>query len=135
MSKKSIFRVAVVGSSPSTEQWLLAKALAATRNRPCAYELVTDPADRSPDILVVDAEDADAVARWRGRDPLGTIPAAFFVKVPARAKCAVIVSHPITSGRIVDALDQISRRFLGETSATTMGAAAVVDRELVGAAA
>lgn len=122
MIKKSIFRVAVVGS-PSTEKWLLAKAFVATRNRPCSYELVTDSADRSPDILVVDAEDRDAIARWGARDPLGSIPAAFFVKVPPRAKSAVIVSRPITSGRIVDSLDQIARRFLGETTATTMGAA------------
>jgi hypothetical protein len=133
MSNKNVFRVAVIGH-PSAEKWLLAAALAATRKRPCAYELVTDPADRSHDILVVDAEDEDAIARWRARDPLGVIPAAFFVKVPPRAKCAVIVSRPITSSRIVDALDQISRRFLGETSATTMGAAAA-DRELVPAAA
>ncbi|MSQ64280.1 MAG: hypothetical protein EXR33_10705 [Betaproteobacteria bacterium] len=133
MSHKNTFRVAVVGH-PSTEQWLLAAVFAAIRTRPCCYELVTDPADRSPDILVVDSEDEDALVRWRKRDPLGVIPAAFFVKVPPRAKCAVIVARPITSGRIVDALDQISRRFLGETTATTMGAAAN-DRELVPAAA
>jgi hypothetical protein len=132
MSKKNVFRVSVVGH-PSAERWLLAAAFAATRERPCAYELV-DPKDASPDVLVVDAEDEDALARWRKRDPLGAIPTAFFVKVPPRAKCAVIVARPITSGRIVDALDQISRRFLGETTATTMGAA-VFDRELVPAAA
>jgi len=133
MSNRKPFRVAVVGH-PSTEQWLLAAAFAATRKRPCAYELVTDPADRSPDILVVDAEDEEAIARWRARDPMGAIPAAFFVKVPPRAKCAVIVSRPITSGRIVEALDQISRRFLGESTATTMGAAAI-EGQLVPAAA
>ena len=121
MSRKSTFRVAVVGSH-SAEKWLLAAALDATSKRPCAYELVTDPKDRSPDILVVDAEDDDAIARWHARDPLGAIPTAFFVKVPPRAKCGVIVSRPITSGRIVDSLDQISRRFLGETTATTLGA-------------
>lgn len=133
MSNGNTFRVMVVGH-PSTEKWLLAAALAATRKRSCAYELMTNPADRSPDILVVDAEDEDAIARWRARDPLGAIPAAFFVKVPPRAKCAVIVSRPITSGRIVEALDQISRRFLGETTATTIGAAAL-DRGLMPAAA
>jgi hypothetical protein len=121
MSKKTTFRVAVVGH-PSAETWLLAAALDATSMRACAYELVTDPKDRSPDILVVDAEDEGAVARWHARDPMGAIPTAFFVKVPPRAKCGVIVSRPITSGRIVDSLDQISRRFLGETMATTMGA-------------
>ena len=133
MIKRNTFRVSVVGN-PSTEKWLLAAAFVATRDRPCAYELVTNPKDASPDILVVDAEDEDALARWRKRDPLGAIPTAFFVKVPPRAKCAVIVARPITSGRVVDALDQISRRFLGETTATTMGAAAI-DREWVAAAA
>ena len=133
MSKKSIFRVAIVGS-PSAEKWLLTNALAATSKRACTYELVTDLKDASPDILVVDAEDEDAVARRHKRDPLGAIPTAFFVKVPPRAKCAVIVARPITSGRIVESLDQISRRFLGETMATTIGAAAL-DRELVPAAA
>jgi hypothetical protein len=53
------------------DRWLLATAFATTRQRPCAYELVTDPKDRSPDILVVDAEDEDAIARWRKRDPMG----------------------------------------------------------------
>jgi hypothetical protein len=133
MNSKSILRVAVVGS-PSTEKWLLAKAFAATRDRPCTYELVTDAADRAPDILVVDGEDRHAIARWSSRDPQGAIPAAFFVKVPQRAKCAVIVSRPITSGRIVESLDQISRRVFGETTATTVGAAAP-KRELVAAAA
>lgn len=133
MNTKSILRVAVVGS-PSTEKWLLAKAFAATRDRPCTYELVTDSADRAPDILVVDAEDRDAIARWGARDPLGAIPAAFFGKVPQRAKCAVIVARPITSGRIVESLDQISRRFFGEATTATMGAAAP-KRDLVAAAA
>ena len=133
MNTKSILRVAVVGS-PSTEKWLLAKAFAATRDCPCTYELVTESADRAPDILVVDAEDRDAIARWGARDPLGAIPAAFFVKVPQRAKCAVIVARPITSGRIVESLDQISRRFFGEATIATMGAAAA-KRDLVAAAA
>jgi len=119
MNKKNIFRVAVIGSA-STEQWLLAKAFEATQNRRCGYELVTDPSDRSADIMVVDPEEADAVARWNKRDPLGTIPAAFFVKVPSRAKCAVIVARPITASRIVDSLDQIYRRFLSETTESTI---------------
>jgi len=133
MSKKNVFRVAVVGSR-STEQWLLAKAFAATRDRPCSYELITGTSDRSPDILVVDTEDQDAIARWCKRDPLGAIPAAFFGKVPARAKSAVVVARPITSGNIVESLDQISRRFFGETAATTMGSPAF-EMELAGAAA
>ena len=133
MSKKSTFRVAVVGH-PSAEKWLLAAALGATSKRACGYELVTDPRDRSPDILVVDAEDEDAVARWRARDPMGAIPTAFFVRVPPRAKCALVVPRPITSGRIVEALDQISRRFLMETTSTTVTAAAFRIEELAAAA-
>lgn len=133
MGKQRTFRVAVVGN-PSAEKWLLADALAATRKRACAYELVTERSDRALDILVVDAECDDAVARWTKIDPLGVLPAAFFGRVPPRAKCAVIVQHPITSGRIVEALDQISRRFLGETTATTMGTP-IFERELVPLAA
>jgi len=132
MANQRVFRVAVVGSA-STERWLLAQALADTRKRGCAYELV-DPVQKSPDVLVVDAEDESAVARWRVRDPLGAIPAAFFVRVPARAKCAVIIARPITSGRIVEALDQISRRFLGETVATTFGAALIAQEPALAAA-
>jgi hypothetical protein len=133
MSKKSTFRVAVVGH-PSTEKWLLAAALGATSKRACTYELVTDPQDRSHDILVVDAEDEDAVARWRARDPMGAIPTAFFVRVPPRAKCALAVPRPITSGRIVEALDQISRRFLMESTSTTITAAAFRMEEVAAAA-
>ncbi len=133
MSSKQTFRVAVVGH-PSAEQWLLATALSATRKRSCTYELVTDPKDKSPDILVVDAEDEDAVTRWRARDPLGAIPTAFFVRVPPRAKCALVVARPITSGRIVEALDQISRRFLMESTSTTITAAAFRMEEVAAAA-
>lgn len=133
MSRKHTFRVAVVGH-PSAEQWLLSAALDATRKRSCSYELVTDPGDKSSDILVVDAEDEDAVARWRARDPLGAIPTAFFVRVPPRAKCALVVARPITSGRIVDALDQISRRFLIESTSTTITAAAFRMEEVAAAA-
>jgi hypothetical protein len=133
MSRKQLFRVAVVGH-PSAEKWLLAAALDATHKRRCAYELVTDPEDKSPDILVVDAEDEDAVARWRVRDPMGAIPTAFFVRVPQRAKCALVVSRPITSGRIVEALDQISRRFLMESTTTTISAAAFRMEEVAAAA-
>ena len=133
MSRKHTFRVAVVGH-PSAEKWLLAAALGATRKRSCAYELVTDPKDMSPDILVVDAEDEDAVARWRARDPMGAIPTAFFVRVPPRAKCALVVLRPITSGRIVEALDQISRRFLIESTSTTISAAAFRMEDVVAAA-
>jgi hypothetical protein len=133
MSKRNVFRVSVFGN-PSAEKWLLADALPATRKRDCGYELVTDRRERGIDILVVDAENDEAVARWMAMDPMGQYPAAFFGRVPPRAKCAVIVQHPITSGRIVEALDQISRRFLGETSATTLGAD-VFDRQLAAMAA
>lgn len=133
MSRKQTFRVAVVGH-PSAEQWLLCAALSATHKRSCSYELVTDPKDKSPDILVVDAEDDDAVARWHARDPLGAIPAAFFVRVPPRAKCALVVARPITSGRIVEALDQISRRFLMESTSTTITAAAFRMEDVAAAA-
>lgn len=133
MGKRNTFRVAVVGH-PSAEQWLLAAAFDATRKRNCSYELVTDPTDRSPDILVVDAEDEGALARWRARDPMGAIPTAFFVKVPPRAKCALTVARPITSGRIVEALDQISRRFLVESTSTTLRADAFRMEALAAAA-
>jgi len=133
MGKRNTFRVAVLGH-PSAEQWLLAAAFEATRKRNCVYELVTDPQDSSPDILVVDAEDDDALARWRKRDPMGAIPTAFFVKVPPRAKCALTVPRPITSGRIVEALDQLSRRFLVESTSTTLRAEAFRMESLVAAA-
>ena len=133
MSKKNTFRVAVLGN-PSAEEWLLAAALAATRKRACAYELVTDPKAGSPDILVVDAEDENALARWSVRDPLGATPTAFFVRVPPRAKCALVVPRPITSGRIVEALDQISRRFLMESASSTISAAAFRMEEAAAAA-
>lgn len=122
MTAKKTFRVAVLGT-PQTEQWLLVRAFAATRERECAYELVADATAVRPDMYVVDAEHDHAIARWLALDSKGTVPAAFFARVHPRAKFAVVVSRPHTSGTVVDALDQLTRRFLGESSATTMRAA------------
>ena len=133
MSNGNTFRVAVLGT-PQAEQWLLVRAFAATRERRCSYELVADGAVRRPDMFVIDAENDYALARWAALDPKGSVPAAFFSRVHPRAKCAVVVARPLTSGSIVEALDQIARRFLGETTATTMGTAAF-EREPVPAAA
>jgi len=118
MSNKNVFRVAVLGA-PQTEQWLLVRAFAATRDRRCAYELVADAAAKRPDMYVVDSEHDYAIARWAALDPKGTVPAAFFLRVHPRAKSAVVVSRPHTSGSVVDALDQLVRRFLDDSDATT----------------
>jgi integrase len=75
-------------------------------------------------LLTLTRRQETALARWRARDPMGAIPTAFFVRVPPRAKCALTVARPITSGRIVEALDQISRRFLVESTSTTLRAEA-----------
>jgi len=122
MTAKKTFRVAVLGT-PHTEQWLLVRAFAETGERPFTYELVTDALTGKPDMYVVDADHDHAIARWAALDSKGSVPAAFFSRVHPRAKCAVMVSRPHTSGSVVDALDRISRRFLGESSAATMRAA------------
>ena len=111
MTAKKTFRVAVLGT-PQTEQWLLVRAFAATRERQCAYELVADAAATRADMYVVDAENDLAIARWVALDSKGTVPAAFFARVHPRAKSAVVVPRPHTSGSVVDALDQLTRRFL-----------------------
>ena len=102
---------------------MLVRAFAETRERQFAYELVTDAATARPDMYLVDSDNDHAIARWAALDSKGTVPAAFFTRVHPRAKCAVVVSRPHTSGSVVDALDRISRRFLGESSATTTRAA------------
>ena len=121
MTAKKTFRVAVLGT-PQAEQWMLVRAFAATRERHCAYELVADASASTPDMYVVDSDNDYAIARWVALDSKGSVPAAFFSRVHPRAKCAVVVPRPHTSGSVVDALDQISRRFLGEGSASTMRA-------------
>ena len=117
MTAKKKFRVAVLGT-PQAEQWMLVRAFAATRERQCSYELVTDAAVMQPDMFVVDSDNDYAIARWVALDCKGNVPAAFFFRVHPRAKCAVVVPRPHTSGSVVDALDQISRRFLGEGVST-----------------
>ena len=107
MTAKKTFRVAVLGT-PQAEQWLLARALSAT-----PYELVTE----RPDMYVVDAEHDHAIARWAALDSKGSVPAAFFSRVHPRAKCGVVVPRPHTSGSVIEALDQITRRFLSESAA------------------
>jgi len=116
MKPKKTLRVAVLGT-PQTEQWLLVRAFAATQERQCAYELVTDAAVTRPDMIVVDSEHDSAIARWMAMDSRGSIPAAFFGRVHPRAKSAVVVSRPHTSGTVVDALDQLARRFLEDSQA------------------
>jgi hypothetical protein len=107
---KQVIRVAVLGS-PQAERWLLVQAFAATRKRPCSYELVGDPVSQLPDLYVIDPDNDYALARWAVLDAKGSAPAAFFRRVHPRAKCAVIVDRPLTSGRVVASLDQLARRF------------------------
>lgn len=111
MIAKKTFRVAVLGT-PQAEQWLLVRAFAATRERQCAYELVADAATQRPDMYVIDSEIDHAIARWAALDSKGAVPAAFFARVHPRAKSAVVVPRPHTSASVVDALDQLARRFL-----------------------
>jgi hypothetical protein len=128
MNPKKTLRIAVLGT-PQTEQWLLVRAFAATQERQCAYELVTDPSAARPDMFVVDAEHDHAIARWMALDGKGAVPAAFFGRVHPRAKSAVVVSRPHTSGTVVDALDQLERRFLAESSVTSVRASRAASRE------
>ena len=111
MKAVKTFRVAVLGT-PQAEQWLMVRAFAATRDRRHAYELVQDPAVQRPDMYVVDAESDHAIARWAALDFKGAVPAAFFSRVHPRAKAGVLVPRPVTSGNVVDALDQLTRRFM-----------------------
>lgn len=122
MTATKTFRVAVLGT-PQTEQWLLVRAFAATSERQCAYELVVDAAAARPDMYVVDSENDQAIARWVALDSKGTVPAAFFARVHPRAKSAVVVSRPHTSGTVVDALDQLTRRFLDRPKTPMIGVA------------
>jgi len=118
MDAKQVFRVAVLGS-PQAERWLLVQAFAATQKRASAYELATDAGARRPDMYVIDPENDLALARWMALDPRGSTPAAFFRRVHRRAKCAVIVARPLTSGAVVDSLDQLTRRFFGKRAAAS----------------
>ena len=117
METTKVFRVAVLGS-PQVERWLLVPAFAATRKRACGYELTADPASARPDLFVIDPDNDFAVARWARLDPKGRIPAAFLRSVHSRAKCAVVVPKPLTSGLVVDALDQLVRRVFGASYAS-----------------
>ena len=109
MQAPQLFRVAVFGN-PQTQYWLLVEAFAASRKRAFGYEPATDLKSEPPHLCVVDPADEQALVRWAYFDPRGTLPAAFFGRVHQRAKNAVIVARPLTSGRIVDALDQLVRR-------------------------
>ena len=119
MNAKKTIRVAVLGT-PQAEQWLMVRAFAATRDRQCAYELVADAAAGRPDMYVVDAENDYAITRWVALDSKGAVPAAFLSRVHPRAKSAVVVSRPHTSGTVVDALDQLARRFLEDSDASRL---------------
>lgn len=123
MNAKKTIRVAVLGT-PQAEQWLMVRAFAATQDRQCAYELVADSAAAQPDMFVVDSDNDSAIARWVAMDSRGAVPAAFFARVHPRAKSAVVVSRPHTSGTVVDALDQLARRFLEDSETSRPGARA-----------
>lgn len=123
MKAEKTFRVAVLGT-PQAEQWLLVRAFAATRDRRHAYELVQDPALQRPDMYVVDSENDHAIARWAALDSKGAVPAAFFSRVHPRAKSGVVVPRPLTSGSVVAALDQLTRRFMEVPESTGELAAA-----------
>ena len=133
MKAAKVIRVAVLGT-PQTEQWLMVRAFAASHERSRAYELVTDCTARQPDMYVIDPENDHAITRWARLDSKGTVPAAFFTRVHPRAKCAVVVSRPHTSGSVVDALDQLARRVL-EVSGVSRIESRPVRKELTLAAA
>ena len=109
MQAPQIFRVAVFGNT-QTQYWLLVEAFAASRKREFGYEPSADLKSEPPHLCVVDPADEEAMVRWAYFDPKGTLPAAFFGRVHQRAKNAVIVARPLTSGRIVESLDQLVRR-------------------------
>ena len=113
MNSKKTFRIAVLGS-PCAERWLLAAAVKAPRKAAWAYELVANPQGEFVDLVVVDSEHENALARWAKLDPSGSLPTAFYGAIHPRAKRAVNVAKPFTSGCVMDSLDQLSRRFLAE---------------------
>jgi hypothetical protein len=113
MDSKKIVRIAVLGS-PSAERWLLAEAVRVPRRAAWSYELVANPHGEFVDLLVVDSDYGDALMRWAKLDPQGALPAAFVSGIHPRAKNAVSVSKPFTSGCVMDSLDQLTRRFLAD---------------------
>jgi len=122
MHAKRTFTIAVMGSSPSAERWLLADRSIAMRLVPHRYKLVADPRLRRPDLLVVDGECNQALVRWTTYDPSGEIPAVFLLRAPPGTERAVVVSRPITSGRVIESLDRMVRRLTGWAPALTTGA-------------
>jgi hypothetical protein len=135
MNAKQMIRVAVLGG-PQAEQWLLVPALEATRkrSRAYAYELVADPASRRPDVYVIDPDHEIALMRWSALDAQGKTPAAFFRRLHPRAKCAILVEGPITSGGVVEALDRLARRFLQVSDANGFEPLAVAREAALAAA-
>ena len=113
MNSSRPFSVAILGFS-AYEQKVLRSILRLSSSRPCSYTLAPSSPEHTPDIVIVDGDDQQALATWRTRyasdmaNPQApTVLVSELVSQPDIPH--VHLKRPIVATSVMKALDQIAQ--------------------------
>lgn len=112
MNSKGILSVAVIGF-PTHDQGILRRIFILTSCRNRSYTLVPISANQSPDIILVDGDERDAIATWRrlcaGDKAIAAVPVVIVTKsesLPSDQHHHHL-QRPLLAPRVLHTLDQI----------------------------
>jgi twitching motility two-component system response regulator PilG len=111
MNSKGILSVAVIGF-PTHDQGILRRIFILTSSRNRSYTLVPISANQSPDIILVDGDERDAIATWRrlcaGDKAIAAVPVVIVTKsesLPSDQHHHL--QRPLLAPRVLHTLDQV----------------------------
>ena len=112
MSSNRTLSVAAVGI-PMHEQKVLRSIFTLSLRRSRSYTLSHHTADPSPDILLVDGDDQDAVGEWREicrrEQAKATLPTVMVTKAGTLPEAQLyLLRRPLLAPRVLSTLDQIA---------------------------
>lgn len=113
------YGVGVIGVS-EMEQMVLKSIFLLSRSRPRSYHLKEER--RSADILLVNADQEEAVAAWKAMGGQGQCSTALMLTRSREAPPGVpSIRLPLVATRVLNSLDQFAIKFLGQGSETAFG--------------
>jgi two-component system, cell cycle response regulator len=137
MNSTRPFSVAILGFS-TYEQKVLRSILRLSSSRPCSYTLAPSSPEHTPDIVIVDGDDQQALAAWRTRyanDRANPQVPTVLVSEPVSQPDIphVHLKRPIVATSVMKALDQIAQELelRAAAAAPPPPKALVVDDSLV----
>jgi len=111
MSGKRTFAVTAIGVADN-EQRILKNIFKLSLHRPRAYNLLAGMPNDRTEILVVDADDDDAMAHWRAfrseNAANATVPAVLVSRDKDSEAHPYILHRPFVASRVLSVLDQVA---------------------------